>query len=136
MKHLEQVSKWEPGKKERERRERAEALLAKQASIFLSFTLKTRKNDPIKDIILIFKTLYHLIFKRAEEALNSGEGLGGIQEESGSAEATIEEFAAIKAKKKAAEKKKKGTIPLPAADLQFCLTKTNLDKPKISQWYK
>ena len=85
---------------------------------------------------MIFKTLYHLIFQRAEEALNSGEGLGGIQEESGSAEATIEEFAAIKAKKKAAEKKKKGTIPLPAADLQFCLTKTNLDKPKISQWYK
>ena len=76
-----------------------------------------------------------MIFQKAEEASNSGEGLGGIQEE-GSAEATIEEFAAIKAKKKAAEKKKKGTIPLPAADLQFCLTKTNLDKPKISQWYK
>ena len=37
LKHLEQVSKWEPGKKERERRERAEALLAKQASLLLMF---------------------------------------------------------------------------------------------------
>ena len=78
----------------------------------------------------------YFIFQRTEEALNSGEGLGGIQEESAAAEATLEEFAAIKAKKKASEKKKKGTIPIPAADLQFCLTKTNLDKPKISQWYK
>ena len=85
---------------------------------------------------MVFQTSKQLLFQRAEEALSSGEGLGGIKEESGSAEATIEEFAAIKAKKKVAEKKKKGTIPLPAADLQFCLTKTNLDKPKISQWYK
>ena len=30
LKHLEQVSKWEPGKKERERRERTAALEAKQ----------------------------------------------------------------------------------------------------------
>ena len=56
LKHLEQVSKWEPGKKERERRERAEALLAKQASTFLLFTLKPRKekNNPVRDMVLIF----------------------------------------------------------------------------------
>ena len=68
--------------------------------------------------------------------MKSGEGLGGIEEETAAAEATADEFAANKAKKKAPSVKKKGTIPIPAADLQFCLTKTSLDKPKISQWYK
>ena len=52
MKHLEQVSKWEPGKKERERRERAEALLAKQASILFMFAL-------ILDIILEMIKLWY-----------------------------------------------------------------------------
>ena len=62
------------------------------------------------------------------------EGLGGIKEEGGA----VDDFAGLKAKKKLNEKgsKKKGTIPLPAADLQFCLTKTSLDKAKISMWYK
>ena len=41
LKNLEQVSKWEPGKKERERRERAEALLSKQVSqIFCLYAKK------------------------------------------------------------------------------------------------
>ena len=41
LKNLEQVSKWEPGKKERERRERAEALLSKQVrKIFIHLTKK------------------------------------------------------------------------------------------------
>lgn len=74
--------------------------------------------------------------QKADEALKTGEGLGGIEEETAGAEPTADEFAALKAKKKLTSIKKKGTIPIPAADLQFCLTKTNLDKPKISQWYK
>ena len=61
--------------------------------------------------------------------------MDGIKEET-AASAMVDEFAAIKLKKKVTSIKKKGTIPLPAADLQFCLTKTNLDKPKISQWHK
>jgi hypothetical protein len=76
-----------------------------------------------------------LILQRQEDALNSGEGLDGIKEES-AASALEDDFAAVNLKKKGSMMKKKGTIPLPAADLQFCLTKTNLDKPKISQWYK
>ena len=66
--------------------------------------------------------------------MQSGDGLGGIKEEA--AAAAVDEFAAVKLKKKVSSLKKKGTIPLPAADLQFCLTKTALDKPKISTWYK
>ena len=50
----------------------------------------------------------YFIFQRTEEALNSGEGLGGIQEESAAAEATLEEFAAIKAKKKSFWEEKEG----------------------------
>ena len=76
-----------------------------------------------------------MISQREDVALNSGEGLDGIKEES-SASADVDDFAAVKLKKKMSAVKKKGTIPLPAADLQFCLTKTNLDKPKISTWYK
>ena len=66
--------------------------------------------------------------------MQGGDSLGGIEEEV----TTIDEFAALKLKKllKNASMSKKGKIPLPAADLQFCLTKTSLDKPKISQWYR
>ena len=66
--------------------------------------------------------------------MQGGDSLGGIEEEV----TTIDEFAALKLKKllKNASMAKKGKIPLPAADLQFCLTKTSLDKPKISQWYR
>ena len=56
MKHLEQVSKWEPGKKERERRERAEALLAKQARILFMFALILEWNNLRKDKTLVFQT--------------------------------------------------------------------------------
>ena len=62
-----------------------------------------------------------------------GEGLGGIKEETAS---LVDDFAVVKLKKKASIHKKKGMIPLPAADLHFCLNKTSLDKPKISQWFR
>ena len=75
-------------------------------------------------------------FQKQDLALDSGEGLSGIKEETVS---LVDDFAGVnKLKKKTSmkEQKKKGLIPLPAADLQFCLSKTNLDKPKISQWFR
>ena len=40
LKHLEAVSKWEPGKKDRERKERQLALEAKQVSWLLKYLAK------------------------------------------------------------------------------------------------
>ena len=73
--------------------------------------------------------------QKAEEALQNGEGLGGIKEEAAEAGPVKENDGTEKTKQKSSVKKK-NTIPVPAADLNFCLTKTNLDKPKIAQWWK
>ena len=72
-------------------------------------------------------------FQHQEEALTEAEeGLVEVQEEA----SIRDEFAALKLKKKLSSKKKKGKIPLPAADLQYCLTKTSLDKPQISELHR
>ena len=73
--------------------------------------------------------------QKAEAALENGEGLGGIKEEAAEAGPVKENDGTENTKQKSSVKKK-NTIPVPAADLNFCLTKTNLDKPKIAQWWK
>ena len=139
LKHLEQYSKWEPGGKEKERRQRLAALEAKQVSIFRYQTQNLATvNSCFKNKI----TFQHITKQNSNNANvnvqflqsqeENGEGLEGITEEA----ALTDDFAALKLKKRLANAKNKGKIPLPPADLQFCLTKTSLDYHKISQWYR
>ena len=83
----------------------------------------------------LYLCLHENSIQKADEALQNGEGLGGIKEEAAEAGPVKDNDGTEKTKQKSSVKKK-NTIPVPAADLNFCLTKTNLDKPKIAQWWK